>query len=144
MYYLMAVKDCFAKRKISYNFSRTCTDKDYIKPIRDAYIIGYKKPKLNNLVLRTGNGPRYIVRELKSTTRLLNSHHVYMGKQTPEDTIDIESFHNSTKSRYIWQNHTENDKDSKELIEYTFNYYRAHSSIDYFTPVEYKKAMKQL
>ena len=39
MYYLMAVKDCFSKRWISYNFSRTCTAKDCVKPIEDAYAI---------------------------------------------------------------------------------------------------------
>ena len=142
MYYLMAVKDCFSKRWISYNFSRTCTAKDCVKPIEDAYAIRYKDSNLNNLVLRTDNGPQYIAKSFKDTVRLLNIPHEYIEKQTPEDNGDIESFHNSLKTDYIWQNDLESYEDAKELMEYAFNdynNYRPHSSIDYLTPVEFEK-----
>ena len=50
MYYLMAVKDCFSKRWLSYNFSSTCTTNDCVKPIEEAYAIRYSNSNLNNLV----------------------------------------------------------------------------------------------
>ena len=59
IYYLMAVKNCFSKRWLSYNFSRACTAKDCVKPIEDAYAIRYTNSNLNNLVLRTDNDPVY-------------------------------------------------------------------------------------
>ena len=145
MYYLMAVKDCFSKRWLSYNFSRTCTAKDYVKPVEDAYAIRYSNSNLNNLVLRTGNGPQYIAKSFKDTARLLNIPHEYIEKQTPEDNGDIESFHNSLKIDYIWLNDLESYEDAKELIECAFNdyndynNYRPHSSIGYLTPVEFEK-----
>ena len=80
MYYLMAVKDCFSKRWLSYNFSRTCTAKDCIKPIEDAYAIRYSNSNLNNLVLTTDDGPQYIAMELKDTARILNILHEYIWK----------------------------------------------------------------
>ena len=142
MYYLMAVKDCFSKRWISYNFSRTCTAKDCVKPIEEAYAIRYSNSNLSNLVLRTDNGTQYIAKSFKDTVRLLNIKHEYIKKQTPEDNGDIESFHNSLKTDYIWQNDLESYEDAKELMEYAFNdynNYRPHSSIGYLTPVEFEK-----
>ncbi len=142
MYYLMAVKDCFSKRWISYNFSRTCTANDCVKPIEEAYAIRYRDSNLNNLVLRKDNGTQYIAKSFKDTVRLLNIKHEYIKKQTPEDNGDIESFHNSLKTDYIWQNDLESYEDAKELMEYAFNdynNYRPHSSIGYLTPVEFEK-----
>lgn len=57
MPYLMAVKDGFSKRFISYNFSKICTAKDCVKSMEEAYAISYNNSKLNNLVLMTYNGP---------------------------------------------------------------------------------------
>jgi len=90
MYYLTAVKDCFSKRWISYNFSRTYTTKEYVKPVEEAYAIRYSDSNLCNLVLRTDNGTQYIAKSFKDNGRLLNIKHEYIKKQTPEDNGDIE------------------------------------------------------
>ncbi|WP_236940614.1 integrase core domain-containing protein [Ferroplasma acidiphilum] len=85
---------------------------------------------------------QYIAKSFKDTARLLNIPHEYIEKQTPEDNGDIESFHNSLKTDYIWLNDLESYEDAKELIEYAFNdynNYRPHSSIGYLTPVEFEK-----
>ena len=97
---------------------------------------------LNNLVLRTDNGRQYIAKSFNDTARLLNIPHEYIKKQTPEDNGDIESFHNSLKTDYIWQNDLESYEDAKELMEYAFNDYnnnRSHFSINYLTPVKFEK-----
>ena len=142
MYYLIAVEDCFSKRWLSHNFSRTCTPKDRVKPIEYAYAIRYTNSNLNNLILRTDNGTQYIAKSFMDIARLLNIPHEYIEKQTPEDNGDIESFHNSLKTYYIWLNDLESYEDAKELMEYAFNdynNYRPHSSIGYLTPVEFEK-----
>ena len=145
MYYLMAVKDCFSKRWLSYNFSRTCTAKDCVKAIEGAYVIRYTDSNLNSIVLRTGNGTQDIAKSFKAPVKLLNIKHKYIKKQTPEDNGDIESFHNSLKTDYIWLNDLESYEDAKELMEYAFNdynNYRPHYSINYLTPVEFEKQWK--
>ena len=41
MVYLMSIKDCFSKKLISYGFSKTCTAKDCIKAVENAYMIRF-------------------------------------------------------------------------------------------------------
>ncbi len=66
----------------------------------------------------------------------------YIQKQTPEDNGDIESFHNSLKTDYIWPNDLETFEEAEKLIEYAFNDYntvRPHSSISFPPPDEFEK-----
>ncbi|MEM3363546.1 MAG: hypothetical protein QXR21_04550 [Thermoplasmatales archaeon] len=42
-------------------------------------------------------------------------HQEYIQKNTSEDNKDIESFHNSIKTDYMWPNETETFKDAQEL-----------------------------
>ena len=54
------------------------------------------------LVLRTDNGPQYISNEFRNAMKLLGIKIEYIQKYTPKDNGDIESFHNSIKTDYIW------------------------------------------
>ena len=66
----------------------------------------------------------------------------YIQKHTPEDNGDIESFHNSLKTDYIWVNDIETFEDAKKLMEYAFTDYntvRPHSSIEYLSPDEFER-----
>ena len=66
----------------------------------------------------------------------------YIQKHTPEDNGDIESFHNSLKTDYIWVNDIETFDDAKRLMEQAFidyNAVRPHSSIDYLAPDEFER-----
>ena len=49
----------------------------------------YSNSNLNNLVLRTDNGPQYIAKSFKDTASLLNIPHEYIKKKTHEDNGDI-------------------------------------------------------
>ena len=87
-----------------------------------------------DLVLRTDNGPQYISKEFRSAMKLLGIRLEYIQKHTPEDNGDIESFHNSIKTDYIWPNEFRNFNDASIKIEKAFPDYnecRPHSSIDY-------------
>ena len=66
--------------------------------------------------------------------KLLGIKSEYIQKHTPEDNGDIESFHNSLKTYYIWVNDIETFDDAKRLMEQAFidyNTVRSRSSIDY-------------
>ena len=66
----------------------------------------------------------------------------YIQKHTPEDNGDIESFHNSIKTDYIWPNEFRNFNDASMEIEKAFSDYnecRSHSSIDYLPPREFRR-----
>ncbi|WP_298278371.1 hypothetical protein [Ferroplasma sp.] len=104
MFNLTAVKDCFFKRGISYNFSRTSTPKDRLKHVREAYAIRYNNSNFSNMVLTTDNGPQYIAKKFNDIARLLNIPHGCREAQIQGDHYDIESFYNPLKTDYIGQN----------------------------------------
>lgn len=70
----------------------------------------------------------------------------YVQKHTPEDKGDIESFHNSLKTDYIWVTDIETFQDAYDLMEYAFRddkSIRPHSSIEYLSPDEFKSMLKE-
>jgi len=142
MLHLMSIKDCFSKKWISYEFSRSCTARDCIKAVEKAYAIRFPNEMPHDLVLRTDNGPQYISETFKNTVKILGIRPEYIQKHTPEGNGDIESFHNSLKTDYIWPNDLETFEDAEKLIEYAFNDYntvRPHSSISFLPPDEFEK-----
>ena len=133
MIYLISIKDCFSKKWISYEISRSCTAKDCIRTLEKAYSARFPDIKKKDLVLRTDNGPQYISGEFKETVKFLGIRSEYIQKHTPEDNGDIESFHNSLKTDYIWVNDIETFQDAGNLIEYAFidyNTIRPYSSVN--------------
>ena len=142
MAYLMSIKDCFSKAWISYELSRSCTAKDCMKAVEKAYAGRFTSSGPARLILRTDNGPQYIAGEFRESMKIMGIGQEYIQKQTPEDNGDIESFHSSLKTDYIWVNDIETFEDAKNLMEYAFNDYntvRPHSSIDYFPPGEFER-----
>ena len=74
--------------------------------------------------------------------KILGIRSEYIQKHTPEDNGDIESFHNSLKTDYIWVNDLETFEDAGKLMEYAFTDYntvRPHSSIEYLAPNEFER-----
>ena len=142
MIHLMGIKDCFSKRWISYEISRFCTAKDCASAVEKAYMERFPGGMPLSLILRTDNGPQYTAGEFGESMKILGIRQEYIQKHTPEDNGDIESFHNSLKTDYIWTGDIETFGDAWKLIEYAFNDYntmRPHSSISFLPPVEFER-----
>ena len=74
------------------------------------------------------------------TLNLMGINHEYIERETPEENGDIESFHNSIKTDYIWINEINNFNDGKIIIEnafYDYNNIRPHSPLDYYSPLQF-------
>ena len=70
---------------------------------------------------------------------------VHIKKGIPEENSDIESFHNSIKTNYIWINEINNFNDCKIIIENAFHDYnniRPHSTLDYYPTSEFENKYK--
>ena len=70
----------------------------------------------------------------------MNIKHEYIENETSVENGDIESFHNSIKTDYIWVNEMNNFNEGKEIIENAFNDYnniRPHSTLDYYSPLQF-------
>jgi len=98
MVYLMSIKNCFSKKWISYELSKTCTARDCIRAVEKTYGIRFPNERPQNLILRTDNGPQYVSELFRETVKVLGIKPQYIQKYTPEDNGDIESFHNSLKT----------------------------------------------
>ncbi len=136
------MKDCFSKKWISFEISRSCTAKDCIRALEKAYSARFPDMKKKDLVLRTDNGPQYISGEFRETVKFPGIRLEYIQKHTPEDNGDTESFHNSLKTDYVWVTDIETFQDAGNLIEYAFidyNTIRPHSSINYLSPDEFER-----
>jgi transposase InsO family protein len=93
------------------------------------------------LVLRTDNGPRYIARQFRRSMNLLGISLEYIQKHTHEDNGNIESFHSSLKTDYVWPFEFSDYREASFAIEKAFTDYnekRPHSSIDYLPPREFR------
>jgi transposase InsO family protein len=72
--------------------------------------------------------------EFRSAMKLLGIKLEYIQKHTPEDNGNIESFHNSIKTDYIWPNEFRDFHDASIAIGKAFTDYNEcgpHSFIDY-------------
>ena len=83
-------------------FSGTCTARDCIRAVEKAYVLRFPDGKPQDLILRTDNGPQYNAKEFRDTMKLMGIGQEYIQKSTSEDNGDIESFHSSLKTDYIW------------------------------------------
>ena len=140
MTYLMCIKDAFSKEWYGYNYNTSCTSRDAINAVDNAIIRKFNGIIPDNITLRTDNGPQYISKEFNNYLKLLGIKHEYIERETPEENGDIESFHNSIKTDYIWINEINNSNDGKIIIEnafYDYNNIRPHSTLDYYSPLQF-------
>ena len=111
-----------------------------VKAVDDSIIRKFNGKVPDNITLRTDNGSQYISREFNEYLKLLRISHEYIEKETPEENGDIESFHNSIKTEYIWVNEISNFNDGKIIIENAFQDYnntRVHSTLDYYSALQF-------
>lgn len=142
MTYLMCIKDCFTKEWQGYHYSRSCMAKDAIRSVENGVMNAFDRDVPDGLTLRTDNGPQYISSRFRNAMNLLGISLEYIQKHTPEDNGNIESFHNSIKTDYIWPNEFRDFRDASLAIEKAFSDYnecRPHSSIDYYPPREFRR-----
>ena len=69
----------------------------------------------------------------------MNIKHEYIENETSVENGDIESFHNSIKTDYIWVNEISNFNDGKIIIEnasHDYNNTRPYSIPDYYSPLQ--------
>ena len=140
MTYLMCIKNVFSSEWYGYNYNTSCTARDAVNAIDDSIIRKFKGKVPDNITLQTDNGAQYISKEFNEYLKLIGINHEYIEKKTPEKNGDIESFHDSIKIDYIWINEINNFNEGKEIIENAFNDYnntRAHSTLDYYSPIQF-------
>ncbi|MCW6170968.1 MAG: integrase core domain-containing protein [Thermoplasmatales archaeon] len=78
----------------------------------------------------------------RKAMKLLGIRLEYIQKQTLEDNGNIESFHNSIKTDYIWPVDISDFQERRDIIDHAFvdyNEKRPHSSIMFLSPRAFRK-----
>jgi transposase InsO family protein len=145
MTYLFNIKDCFTKEWMGYFYSRTCNRKDALKSIEDSvmrYPDRYPDAVVDGINLRSDNGDQYTSHYLMDHVKAMGFRQEFIEKSTPEQDGDIESFHMSLKTDYIWVREIKDFSEGERIIENAFNDYnniRPHSSIEYLAPKVFRE-----
>ena len=145
MTYLFNVKECFTKEWMGYFYSRTCNRKDALKSVEDSvmrYPSRYPDAMVEGINLRSDNGDQYTSSYFKERVKAMGFVQEFIEKSTPEQNGDIESFHMSLKTDYIWVREIKNFSDGERIIERAFidyNNIRPHSSIEYLAPKVFRE-----
>ena len=91
-----------------------------INAVMDSILRHFRNTMPENFTLRIDNGPQFISDKFNKILKHMNIKHEYTEKETPAENGDIESFHNSIKTDYIWINEINNFNEGKEIIENAF------------------------
>lgn len=95
---------------------------------------------VQNLRIRTDNGPQYGSREFRKAMQALGLKHEFIWKNTPEQSGHVESFHGALKQEYVWPHEFARFQDTGVILARAFadcNERRIHSAPGYVTPNEF-------
>ena len=138
----MAIKDCFIKEWVGYQYLRSCLSRDAIRAVEDAVMKAFESRAPEGLALMVNNGSQYIAQKFRSSMKLLRISLEYIQKHTPEDNGNIESFHSSLKTDYARTYEFQDYREASFAIENAFTDYnekRLHSSLDHLPPGEFRR-----
>ncbi len=145
MTYLFNVKDCFTKEWIGYFYSRTCNRKDALNSVENSILRHpewYPDAKVTGITLRSDNGDQYTSHYFMEHAKAMGFTQEFIEKSTPEQDGDIESFHMSFKTDYIWVIEIKDFSEGENVIKNAFidyNNVRPHSSIEYLPPAVFRE-----
>ena len=95
---------------------------------------------IQNLRVRTGNGPQYGSREFRKSMQMLGLKHEFIWKNMPEQNGYVESFHETLKREYVLPHEFAHFQDVEVILARAFadyNEYKIHSALGYITPNEF-------
>lgn len=143
--FLFAVIDCFTREILGWCFSLFGSAKEAIKALERAVELRfpYGIPEDISLTVNSDNGNQFGARVYQKAVRDFGFEFTRTGYDTPEDNAYIESFFGKFKEEEVWTKEYEGFLEAESEIEewiWWYNNERIHSSLNYLTPVEFRKA----
>lgn len=137
-FYLLAFEDVFSKEIVSYHIGKSCTAKDL--KITFEHAISRRGCDLNQLVIRSDNGPQMTSNQFRDYTNGLVLHE-FIPPRCPDKNAFIESFFSIYEIQFLqvhyFKSFFEAYYKTVDYIEF-YNNERLHGSIKKLPPVEFK------
>jgi transposase InsO family protein len=142
--YLAVILDAFSRRVIGWALDRSLEDSLTLEALRMALASRTVTP---DLVHHSDRGVQYASRDY---TQLLKDHKIQISmsrKANPWDNAACESFMKTLKSEEVHRTEYHDLADARrrvgQFLEAVYNQRRLHSSLDYRSPAEFERHLKQ-
>lgn len=138
-FYFLAFKDIFTKEIMGYHIGRSCKGIDL--KITFERIIKSQKVELQNLVIRSDNGPQMTSHQFRDYVDSI-VHHEFIPPACPNKNAYIESFFSIFETEFLVPNYFKNYYEVyQKIVDYIifYNTERLHGSIKKLPPKEFKQ-----
>jgi putative transposase len=138
--YLASVMDLFSRMIVGWHMSDRMTKELVIRALQQAH--GRQQPE-GEVLHHSDRGSQYASNDYQKQIQIYSMKGSMSRKGNCYDNACIESFHSIIKKELIYlnkyQTREEAQKSIFEYIEVFYNNQRIHSSVQYFTPSEFKR-----
>uniref|UniRef100_UPI00048839D6 IS3 family transposase n=1 Tax=Aneurinibacillus terranovensis TaxID=278991 RepID=UPI00048839D6 len=138
--YLASIMDLYQREIVGWYADKQMTKALVLKALDRAY--DKKKPK-GKVLHHSDRGSQYASKDYQDRLEQYNMIGSMSRKGNCYDNACIESFHSIIKKELIYLNKFKTREEAKkhiyEYIEFFYNRKRIHSSIGYFTPLQYER-----
>lgn len=143
-FYFLAIKDVFDKRIVGTHLGYHCKAKD-LKVTIDRALVKHK-PNIDELVIRSDNGPQMTSNELNNYVNKIGLEHEFIPVRTPNKNAFIESFFSIYETQFLQVRYFESLRDVYEQTEEFVRFYnkeRLHGSLGYRSPMEFSSLFEE-
>lgn len=138
-FYFLAIIDVFNREIVNYHIGYNCKAKDLLLTVEEA--IQKHNPNLNELVIRSDNGPQMTSYMFYKYISDIGLEHEFIPVQTPNKNAFIEAFFSIFETQFlqVWYFNSMSNVFEKisKFIEF-YNNRRLHGSLKYNSPAEFK------
>jgi putative transposase len=137
---IFSIIDIFNKKLINYHIGYSCKASDLKFTFLEA--IKLLKPNLEQLVIRSDNGPQMTSNQFNDYVTSIGLDHEFIPVRTPNKNAFIESFFSIYEIQFLQVRYFRNLKDVYIETEEFINFYnneRLHGSLGYIPPSEFDK-----
>lgn len=137
-FYFLAIKDVFNKKIVGSHLGYHCKARDLKVTVNQA--IRKLKPNLDELVIRSDNGPQMTSNQFNQYILEVGLEHEFIPVRSPNKNAFIESFFSIYETQFLQVRYFATLRDAYEQTEDFINFYnteRLHGSLKYKTPKEF-------
>ena len=144
---LTSILDGCTREVLAWSFLPTCGATEAIDVVQAAVAKEFpRRLRADGVVLRSDAGSQFIAHVLWESMKVLGIELEAIRKKRPEDNGMIESYHGHLKMDYLWTAPPRTYAETRGHRATSLRHYneeRPHSSLNYLTPTEFAKKMKE-
>lgn len=144
---LTSILDGCTREVLAWSFLPNCGATEAIDVVLAAVAREFpRRLRADGVVLRSDAGSQFIAHVFRESMKTVGIEVEAIRKKRPEDNGMIESYHGHLKMDYLWTSPPRPFAETRDHLATSLRHYneeRPHSSLNYLTPAEFAKKMKE-